>query len=550
MIERVENGSDRFESEVFSEQVTQRLGTLADQFRRADLTSLGGVLAPTFRGSAIGVGSSDDSAVDGGAWRQSLVTLRAGFASIEKAKFKVFRVGRDPARENRRTARVLLEFDGRVQAGGAGDASRGSYRQVRTIWDTVWGLQGENWLLDGLLRVSFESSSADSRAFRDVSTATLGAIPAYREQLSRGVGYWRTRVDSTTGIDVYGHQGIAVGDVDGDGLEDFYVPQPAGLPNRLFRNLGARAKPGAAFEEIAHEAGVDILDNTGGALLVDLDNDGDSDLIAVTSLEVLLFENTGGGKFRPRDRSGLDSIELHGASTLGATAADYDLDGDLDVYVFSYVFWAGSASKTSSSYPYPYHDANNGAPNFLFRNEGGLKFRDVTKSSGIGENNLRFSLAASWADYDEDGDPDLYVANDFGKNNLYRNEGGGKFRDVEEELGVEDTGNGMSVTWEDVDGDGRIDLYVGNMWSSAGSRIAGQPEFEAQRLRELYLRMSRGNSLFRNLGGGKFAEVPLAGGAQFARWSWSGQFLDVEGDGFEDLYVVNGFISGPKKDDL
>ena len=165
-------------------------------------------------------------------------------------------------------------------------------------------------------------------------------------------------------------------------------------------------------------------------------------------------------------------------------------------------------------------------------------------------NNRRCSLGASWCDYDADGDPDLYVANDFGRNNLYRNEGGGRFKDVAEELGVDDVGNGMSVTWEDVDNDGLMDLYVGNMWSSAGGRIAGQPRFEQERLREIYRRMSRGNSLFRNLGDGRFEAVSLRSGTFFGRWSWSGQFLDVEGDGLEDLYVVNGFISNANKDDL
>ena len=169
--------------------------------------------------------------------------------------------------------------------------------------------------------------------------------------------------------------------------------------------------------------------------------------------------------------------------------------------------------------------------------------------SGLGVNNRRFSLAASWSDYDDDGDPDLYVANDFGKNNLYRNDGG-KFLDVAEALGVEDTGNGMSVTWEDVDNDGHIDLYVGNMWSSAGNRLAFQSDFANENLRPLYLRMARGNSLFRNLGDGRFEDITARGGASFGRWSWSAQFLDVDGDGREDLYVCNGFISNEIPDDL
>ena len=206
-------------------------------------------------------------------------------------------------------------------------------------------------------------------------------------------------------MDVYGHQGVSVGDYDGDGWLDFYVPQPAGLPNRLYRNLG-----GGRFADVAEAAGVDILDVTSGTLFVDLDNDGDSDLVAVTSTEALLFENDGKGRFSRVESSGLEVASRESASTLGCAAADVDLDGDLDLYVFSYVFWAGAGSKLQSTYPYPYHDANNGAPNFLFRNEGKLRFREVTGPSGMGVNNRRFSLGASWCDYAADGAPDLYLS--------------------------------------------------------------------------------------------------------------------------------------------
>lgn len=256
--------------------------------------------------------------------------------------------------------------------------------------------------------------------------------------------------------------------------------------------------------------------------------------------------------FERRHPIGLEAEGHEGASSMGCAAADYDLDGDLDLYCYSYLFWAGAGSKTHSSYPYPYHDADNGAPNFLFRNDGGFKFTDVTKASGLDVNNRRFSLAASWCDYDADGDPDIYVANDFGRNNLYRNEGGGTFRDVAAEAGVEDTGNGMSVTWEDYDNDGRMDLYVGNMWSSAGSRIAGQPGFgkAGGDLQAVYRRMARGNSLFRNAGGGHFEDVSIASGAYFGRWSWSCQFIDHDSDGREDLYVANGFVTNEGEDDL
>ena len=555
--EKVNTSRDSWSGERASERLKKSLEKVSSWLvaGRVEPTALQQLLAPGFRSTALvpkawkeTVGAGDNwsswrsldvgepAAVTTAEFRRRLEELSAACGKVSKAAFKIFRVSGVVGKKDAVLADVLLELDG-----VSGD---GAFTQVRTVWKVEWSGGPEARLLSlGCLDV--EKVRMARRAFVDATVDCLGEDTAFRAQLSRGVGYWRTRIDASSGMDVYGHQGIAVGDLDNDGWFDFYVPQPAGLPNRLYRNLGD-----GRFADVARAAGVDVLDVTGGSLFVDLDNDADADLVVVTSLEVLLFENDGKGGFRRIASSGLEKGRRKTASTLGCAAADYDRDGDLDLYVFSYVFWAGAGSKLQSTYPYPYHDANNGAPNFLFRNEGKLKFSDATESSGMGENNQRFSLAASWCDYDADGDPDLYVANDFGRNNLFRNDGGGRFKDVAAEFGVDDVGNGMSVTWEDFDNDGRIDLYVGNMWSSAGSRIAGQPQFKATRLRETYSRMARGNSLFRNLGGGRFADVSLESGAFFGRWSWSGQFLDVEGDGLEDLYVVNGFISNESKDDL
>ena len=112
--------------------------------------------------------------------------------------------------------------------------------------------------------------------------------------------------------------------------------------------------------------------------------------------------------------------------------------------------------------PVPYHDARNGEPNALYVNGGDFAFRDAAAELGLDHNNDRFSFAAAWEDFDNDGDQDLYVANDFGRNNLYRNDGG-RLRDVASELGAEDISAGMGVTWGDADGDGWMDLYVTNM---------------------------------------------------------------------------------------
>jgi hypothetical protein len=120
-------------------------------------------------------------------------------------------------------------------------------------------------------------------------------------------------------------------------------------------------------------------------------------------------------------------------------------------------------------------------------------------------------------------------------------------------MGVVDYGSGMSVSWGDYDRDGWMDLYVGNMFSSAGSRIATQPQFLAQAdppMRALYRRFAKGNSLFRNRAGQGFEEVGRQAAVEMARWAWSSLFVDVDNDGWEDLLVANGFISADDTRDL
>jgi hypothetical protein len=177
----------------------------------------------------------------------------------------------------------------------------------------------------------------------------------------------------------------------------------------------------------------------------------------------------------------------------------------------------------------------------------------VTAEVGFGkETNDRQALAAAWEDYDDDGDPDLYVANDFGPHDLWRNDGG-KFVNVAFEARVEDFGSGMSVSWGDFNRDGKIDLYVGNMFSSAGNRIAFQTH-KVQGLTERTLpilqRFAKGNSLFENLGGSRFREVGDVYGVEMGRWAWSSLFTDINNDGWEDLFVVNGYVTNDDPHDL
>ena len=380
--------------------------------------------------------------------------------------------------------------------------------------------------------------------FEDIAAGAFAECASYGAQFVPGVDTWRTVMDGASGIDIYGHNGVAVGDIDGDGFDDLYICQPAGLPNQLYRNRGD-----GTFEDITEKSGAGILDNTACALFADIDNDGRQDLIVVRASGPLLFLNAGGGKFRLRPDAFHFASPPQGTFT-GAAIADYDRDGWLDIYFCLYTYYQGTDQYR---YPMPYYAAENGPPNFMMRNQRDASFRDVTRETGLDKNNTRFSFCCGWADFDGDGWPDLYVVNDFGRKNLYRNNGDGTFTDVAKEAGVEDVGAGMSVSWFDFDGDGRQDLYVADMWTAAGLRVSMQEEFQknvSEEMRALYRRHAMGNCLYRNRGGAKFEDVGLRSGTLMGRWAWSSDAWDFNHDGFPDLYVANGMISGPQREDL
>lgn len=373
--------------------------------------------------------------------------------------------------------------------------------------------------------------------FADVTGTVLDS-----EQLSRGIPYWLARLDPATGIDVYGNNGIAVGDIDGDGRDEVYVCQPAGLPNKLFRWQSGR------FVDITAQAGVDLLDDSTSALFLDLRNLGRQDLVVLRGGGPVLFLNDGKGRFTLAPDAFRFTNPPQGGFT-GMAAADYDLDGKLDLYLCCYSFFQ---SEAQFRYPAPYFDAQNGPPNFLFRNrltaDGSGFFEDVTNAVGLDENNNRYSFAPAWCDYDRSGWPSLYVANDFGRNNLYRNVSG-KFHDNAAAAGVEDIGPGMSACWFDHDGDGRPDLYVANMWTAVGQSVVKSPKFP-YKYDGSWRGHTKGNSFFRNLGNGTFQSDAARLGIEMGRWGWAADAADFDNDGQPELFLTCGMLTGPKRPDL
>ena len=410
-----------------------------------------------------------------------------------------------------------------------------------------WRMTWRSGRLAGFEPLEETLARSPAPLFADATAELFGASASFREQLARGIPYWRSRLDSACGIDVYGNQGVAVGDSDGDGWDELYVCQPSGLPNRLY----SRQSDGT-WQDITEQAGVGVLDNTAQALFLDLRNIGVQDLVVLTAGGLLLFLNDGTGRFRYRENAFRFRNSAHGTFASMA-AADFDRDGKLDLYLCSYLYFQ---SEDQYRYPAPYHDAQNGPPNFLFRNElrsdGEGFFEDATEDSGLGENNDRYSFAAAWCDYDEDGWPELYVANDFGRNNLYKYSGG-RFRDIAQSKGVEDIGPGMSAAWFDYDGDGRLDLYVTNMWTAAGQRVARDPSFgpiRAGASPAAFHGHTKGNSLFRNRGDGSFDYAGSREEVEMGRWSWSGDGFDFDLDGTPEILVTAGMITHSPDRDL
>ena len=449
------------------------------------------------------------------------------------AKLKIVSV--DTSVAGRAMAKTLIHVSGEAEDGPL---------EINAVWRCTWNVQRAPPRLNSIRVQDFEQvvcHTPGGKLFSDCTAAVLGKTRAWNDQLVRGVDHWRRRHEQTLAPYLTGLTGVAIGDVNSDDLEDVYLCYGNGLPNRLLLQ-----NADGTVRDASRNAGVDWLDACASALLLDLDNDGDQDLAVGTGLAVLLHENDGTGSFTLRATVAFPSVALSMA------AADYDEDGRLDLYICGHTPAGEEQAESLLGFPVPIHDANNGAANALLRNDGDWAFSNVTEVVGLGENNRRFSYACGWEDFDNDGDQDLYVANDFGRNNLYKNHAG-NFTDVAAKLGVEDISSGMSVSWADYNRDGRMDLYIGNMYSGAGNRITYQRQFEGGKSDDAIAhlrRHARGNSLFASSSTDGFEDVSLAARVNFGRWAWSSKFVDIDNNGRHDLVVANGFVTGQLPDDL
>ena len=488
---------------------------------------------------------------------QALRAAAAGLSAATNVRFE-FKVFDVRASANEILTRQYLSIFGQTENGSL---------EQHAAWVAHWTPLGDGELprVRSIQVEEYEQTTTRRPGvlFSDCTESVLGGNVSYAAQFLRGMNHWLERIQDTRYFALLGNPGLTVGDVNGDGLDDLYVCQEAGLPNRLF----VQNPDGSARDE-SSAWGVDWLESSRSALLVDLDNDADQDLVVAILGGVAIAENDGEGRFRLRD------VLASGEDTMSLSAVDYDDDGRLDLYVC--VYNRNRGLETTNSAPLPgaaagfvVHDANDGASNSLWRNEissdSAWHFRDVTQETGLDANNHRYSFAAAWDDFDNDGDLDLYVANDYGRDNLYRNDrphpppspkgqGGGRmFVDVAGTAHIEDSGTGMSVTWGDVDRDGWMDVLVSNMWSSAGQRITRQDQFKPDvptEIKRRYQRLGRGNTLLRNRGDGTFVDHSASAGIEVGRWAWGSHFVDVNNDGWDDMIVSNGYLTTNDTGDL
>jgi hypothetical protein len=355
----------------------------------------------------------------------------------------------------------------------------------------------------------------------------------------------------------HAYAGCATADVDNDGWDD--VLMCSGGRPALFRNRGD-----GTFEDITERSGLGQLRHVNTAGFADLDNDGKQDLFLAAFYEnCWLFRGRGDGTFV--DVTAASGLKQHGMVTC-FSFFDYNRDGRLDLYL-------GRFLHSRTAIPDSFLYARNGEPNVLYHNDGGLRFADVTDAAAVGDLGLTLSLAA--ADYDGDGWQDLYVANDFGRNVLYKNRGDGTFEDVAKRAGALAIGGSMSASWGDYDNDGRLDLYVAAIRSNQrwfvqpitarrvlykfvreGRLLAANPLFRdlKDNLGDDWVEVGNhalsGNSLLRQNADGTFTDGAERANARPAGWYWSSGFFDIDNDGWLDIYATDGWISGKDAYDL
>ena len=516
-VEHVEDLTEEFANQLHDLSIAVRdrdraamAGHLSARLAATPWPPPGGDRAPAIKWIAEVDAPLPDDAVVKEAFLASWLAYLDGFGPIEDVRFKVkqahFETAASPLRAD---ASVYIAIVARDREGER------AWTEVKAHVDAV--REGERWAVEEFAFSSFHTRVALTDLFSDVAV-TAGvyhAVPPFGSPGNPG----------------FIAHGVAVADVDDDGLLDAFTTSQG--RNFLYVNQG-----NGRFEDRAAAAGLEVTLNASSALFVDYDNDGDSDLFLAAPGDQMLFENRliPGGALTFVDVSSFAGVDLP-AQGFSSAAADVNGDGFPDIHVASY-------NRYGRVMPNSWSRATNGTPNLLFLNRGDGTFTEQGAAWGVADG--RWSYAAHFVDLDDDGRQDFYLANDFGENAVYLNRGD-RFEDAAAAMGMLDPGNGMGVSVGDYDNDGRLDVHVTNMSSTAGNRILKRlfPDSAAQLDETRILnKLAAGSTVFHNLGGGRFEDVSAAIGPFSGGWSWGGGFVDFDNDGWLDLHSPNGFVSG------
>ncbi len=320
-----------------------------------------------------------------------------------------------------------------------------------------------------------------------------------------------------------GGASAAIGDFDGDGLDDLFVTDSdAGKTNHLFHNDG-----NLKFTDVTEKAGVgagnDAHNIVADAIWFDYDNDGREDLLVARFGTPILYHNEGNGKFK--DVSKAAGFTKFG-NTIAAVAFDYDNDGYLDVMLGNY-FKPESLTDLKDPHVLPndLDNAINGGGVTLWHNTGKGTFVETTAKAGFGKH-TGWTLDLGHGDFNNDGLQDIYIACDYGTDRIFFNNGDGTFKEVTENAIGFDTKKGMNAEVADYDNDGWLDIYVTNIYDEYMKECA---------------------MLWHNNHDGTFTDVSKETGTCRTLWGWGAKFGDFDNDGWLDLFVTNGLRSAGKE---
>ncbi|MEM1182934.1 MAG: CRTAC1 family protein [Acidobacteriota bacterium] len=537
------------------------LGAWAEAFEAGDADAFGAFFADEFSGRSLGLTApaahsdvdgirigrfENGPAVDKAAALEEWRAYRASLTEIDEAAFHLHRFERWD--DNERAGVARLE----VIAKAAGAERFGIDRALVRFTLKPSAASPSGWGLATAEMVEGRRVAADQAQFVDVAPE---AGVDFENQYYPGFFSEDLKFEMLR----FGPAGITAVDLNDDGWEDLFIPD--GVRSRFFLN----ARDGSFVDRTA-EFGLDGHDGVSVALFFDMDGDGDRDaFISRTFTPNRLLRNDGGRFVDITESSGLKED----CCTTVASVADVDNDGDLDLYVGRYL-------DPRLAIPTTFY-ARNGEPNSLYLNDGSGTFRDVTVEAGVGEVGL--CLGTVFGDYDNDGDADLYVVNDFGRKTLYRNDGvrNGvpRYTDVTVETGTLAYGAGMSASFGDYDNDGALDIYVAHIrsehgwfaeWPTVGRYMVNSWRqgvwrsdmplyFEMFRQSGtdfvgLFQQMASGNTLLRNLGDGTFEDTTWGAEANPPGWFWGSGFIDFDNDGWLDIYAANGWVYGEQDTEI